>query len=303
MVLGGRDASQGPLGGLGVLVTRPRGQGERLCRLVEGAGGRAVHLPVLEIRPPEDPERARAALEAGLAPGALAIFVSANAVRGALALRPAPWPVGLELAAVGRATAGALEAAGLAVGLVAPPPHDSEALLGLPALRRVEGRPVLLVRGAGGRELLARELAARGARLQEAVVYRRARPERGLEALDPAVRRALGAVVVTSGEALGHLLAMAREAGLLPWLLGLRLAAISARVAEQARAAGFRSVAVAPRASDEGLLEGLLRALGAGGGADGGLLGERHSDNDRGSAGGSGRRRSALRPAAGEDRT
>ena len=37
-----------------VLVTRPAGQAERLCSLIEAAGGEAVRLPALEIHELED---------------------------------------------------------------------------------------------------------------------------------------------------------------------------------------------------------------------------------------------------------
>ncbi|RMD78261.1 MAG: hypothetical protein D6809_06215, partial [Gammaproteobacteria bacterium] len=113
----------------------------------------------------------------------------------------------------------------------------------------------------------AEELARRGARVEEVAVYRRAPPARGLEALAPEARAAVGAVVVTSGEALEQLLAMARRAGLEAWLRSRCLVAISARVAARAREAGFREVLTAPRAADEGLVEALAAwRRGAGGG-------------------------------------
>ena len=46
---------QRPLSGVGVLVTRPAGQAEPLCRLIEAAGGRAIALPGATILPASEP--------------------------------------------------------------------------------------------------------------------------------------------------------------------------------------------------------------------------------------------------------
>ena len=124
--------SQQPhLHGVGVLVTRPAAQAEELCALIEAAGGRAVRFPTLVISPAPDADAARAAL-ASLEQYDLILFVSANAVEQALALRPvAQWPTDSRYAALGAGTVRALARHGLTAQWVAPPPHDSEALLAL----------------------------------------------------------------------------------------------------------------------------------------------------------------------------
>ncbi len=262
------------LAGLGVLVTRPAAQAQALCKRVEAAGGRPVRFPTVEIHPPADVEGAAARLAQ---PRDVIIFISRNAVEQALALagdalRAQP----AQFAAVGRATAAALHAAGLAPALVPASGFDSEALLALPTLTDVAGQRALIVRGEGGRALLGGTLAERGARVEYAEVYRR-----GMPALDIAPELAhwqasLGFVTATSDEVLHNLLALVPSAAH-GWLKSLPLAVLSARNADTAQGLGFARVAVAPEASDDGMLtalcalarEGIAAPGGAGGGEGG----------------------------------
>ena len=247
------------LGGRGVLVTRPAAQAEGLCRLVAAAGGEALRFPTVEIQPPADPDAAAALLAA---PWDVMVFISRNAVEQALRFAPSALrSAHVQLAAVGRATAEAMRAAGLAPSLVPEAGFDSEALLALPALRQVTGRRVLIVRGEGGRALLGRTLSERGAEVCYAEVYRR-----GLPAADagPALaqwRRRLGCVTATSDEVLHNLLALVPTAAH-AWLKGLPLAVLSARNAETARGLGFARVAVAPQPSDAGMLAAVCALAG-----------------------------------------
>ena len=159
------------LAGVGVLVTRPRAQSAQLCRLLEERGAVAFALPAITIDalavPPELGRRIGA-------PDAfdLVVFTSANAVRhGAGLLGPRR---DLAIAAIGPATRRALDLAGHRVAITPRGGFDSEHLLAEPALQDLGGQRVLLVKGVGGRDLLARELAARGARVETVEVYRRA---------------------------------------------------------------------------------------------------------------------------------
>lgn len=158
------------LTGVGVLVTRPEHQAHHLCRLIEAEGGSTVRFPALEIHPTTD----RPAMRAAVGPVdrySLIIFVSANAVRygGELLGQRRD----LRTAAIGRATAQALNAAGHRVAVLPSGGSDSESLLATPELRHMAGQRVLIVRGRGGRELLGDTLAARGAEVVYAEVYER----------------------------------------------------------------------------------------------------------------------------------
>lgn len=247
-----------PLTGVGVLVTRPAQQADELCALIEAAGGHAVRFPTLAISAPPDAVAARAAL-AALEQYDLALFVSANAVDQALALRPAAdWPVGLRYAALGVGTARALARQGLPTPLTAPPPHDSEALLALPRLQDVSGQRILIIRGAGGRELLGETLRARGANVNYAEVYQRIRPDSDTRDILAAwMQGAVDIMTVTSGEALQNLVAMLGEP-LGARLLATPLVVVSGRMVQQALALGFASPRLAEAAGDAALMAALI---------------------------------------------
>ena len=102
------------LNGLGVLVTRPEQQAGPLCQLIEQHGGIAIRCPTLLIAEPHDWTPALAIFNR-LADYDLAIFTSVNAVDRALPRiqERGGFPTRLELAAIGRATARALERYGV----------------------------------------------------------------------------------------------------------------------------------------------------------------------------------------------
>lgn len=244
------------LAGRGVLVTRPAPQAEILCRLIREAGGAPVAFPTIEICPALDSQTPRALLAEHWD---LLVFVSRNAVEHGLALLPPNGlPAGARLAAVGRATANALAAAGHPATLVPASGFDSEGLLALPELQQMNGKRVLIVRGDGGRTLLAQSLTARGALVRYAEVYRRMLPTVDATALLPAWRREVDLLTATSDEVLTNLMTLVGSAGR-DWLLATPLVVISDRGASFAMQQGFRTVAVAEEASDEGVFEALCR--------------------------------------------
>lgn len=196
-----------PLKGLGILVTRPRAQAERLMAEIARRGGKPWWLPGLEIAPPADPASLDQALDA-MPQCQWAIFVSPTAVERAWPAITARGglPAGLRLAAVGRGTARELAARGMAAVLTPSEQADSESLLALPEFSAVGGQRVILFRGEGGRTLLADTLAARGAQVIHAVCYRRVRPQADTGAVLEAWRAGrIAAVTVFSRDSLDGL--------------------------------------------------------------------------------------------------
>ncbi|MFO7641706.1 MAG: uroporphyrinogen-III synthase [Candidatus Competibacteraceae bacterium] len=242
-----------------MLVTRPEHQADDLCRLIERAGGVAIRCPLLAIGEPRDRASALAVFER-LADCDLLLFTSANAVdRGLpLILERGGIPPHLELAAIGAATARALARHGVGPCLRPDEGFTSEALLALPRFQQVAGQRIVIVRGEGGRELLVTTLAARGARVVAAEVYRRERP-----VIDPTpllkrwAKGEVGAAVVTSHESLRNLFDLLGVAGQ-DYLRDTPLVVVSDRIRRAARDHGCHSILLAREASDTALIAALL---------------------------------------------
>lgn len=249
-----------PLAGLNIAVTRPREQAAQLAQRIEQAGGRVVHFPLLEINPAADPQRLQE-IVARLREFDLAIFISPNAVRyGMEAIRAANATLSsasgggeLRIATVGQGSAKALRDLGVQ-DIIAPQDRfDSEALLALPELQTVAGDRVVIFRGNGGRELLGDTLKARGATVEYAECYQRAKPQQDGATL---LAAAPHAVTVTSSEALAYLWDMFDEQGRTR-LAALPLFVPHARIAEAAQRLGWQNV-VTTAGGDDGLLSGLV---------------------------------------------
>ena len=238
------------LGGLEVLVTRPAGQAAGLCHAIEAARGRPIPLPLMEITAAAGPAT-RQRLDSATAYDWL-IFVSANAVEHALPHLPPSRD--FRVAAVGRSTARALDDAGMTDILVPSASADSEGLLAEPALAEVAGQRILIVRGSGGRPLLADTLQSRGARVDYAEVYRRELPADTRNRLHALIQRPPGAVTITSGEMLENLIELSAPADS---LRDIPLVVVSARVAEMAHRAGFRQIIQASGAGDDAIVAAL----------------------------------------------
>lgn len=207
--------STGPLSGRGIVITRPRERALALAEHVRAAGGDPILFPTIEIVPPENQD-AVSSIIARLEGFRLAIFVSPTAVlRGhGLVSASRSWPEGLRVAAVGEGTAKALREQGFRDVISPEGEADSEALAALAELQDLRGEPVVIFRGQGGREWLGRELAARGARVEYAECYRRARPEADARVLLARWQAgAVEAVSITSVEGLANLFAMLGPTG------------------------------------------------------------------------------------------
>ena len=242
-----------------MLVTRPAGQGDALCRALAEAGFVAHSQPLLELSalPSLPPGERRHLL--GLDRYRHIVFVSGNAVRFGMALIEELWPrlpEGINWYAVGEATAGLLRAHGVEVFT---PGDDmtSEGLLALPRLQRVAGDRVLIVKGQGGRSTLREELSRRGARVEELACYRRSCPPLAPgELADRLQRWGIGVILLSSGEGLANLLALLAPEEFSK-LRHVALIVPSGRVAEAARQAGFDCVITADNASDAAMLSAL----------------------------------------------
>jgi len=165
------------LAGVGVLVTRPQHQAAGLVDAIERRGGKAVPFPTIQI---VARDLAQVSSDAAQLPDPdIAIFVSSNAVQHGL-----QHVLNARIAAVGPATAKAIEAAGRSVDILSVTGFDSEHLLAKAELADLSGKTVRIIRGQDGRELLATTLRNRGAHVDYLSVYERTMPSYGAAAVD-----------------------------------------------------------------------------------------------------------------------
>ena len=151
------------MSGWRLLLTRPADESAALSSTLAEQGVFSSCLPLLEIEPIAASDTMRAVI-GELERFCAVIVVSKPAARIGVDLLSQQWPQppSLKWFTVGAATAQILEDFGLDVRFPVDG-DDSEALLDLPELREAVTRPdprVLIMRGEGGRELLAERLRA-----------------------------------------------------------------------------------------------------------------------------------------------
>jgi uroporphyrinogen III methyltransferase/synthase len=253
-------AVTGPLAGCEVIVTRPAGQQAELVARIRALGGRPIAAAVIGIGPPASWEPLDAAL-GRLDTYDWIVFASGNGVRGfldrlRLAGRDGRALGTARLAAIGPATRASLEAAGYVCDLV-PDDYRSEGLVEALAEQPPGGR-FLLVRAAAGRDLLRRELEARGHEVDEVAAY-------ASEPVQAIAERLPGPgawITVTSG-------AIAEAAVRLfgARMRGWRIASLSPVTSAVLRRFGLEPAAEAAAATTASLVEAIRRSVSGSGAA------------------------------------
>ena len=216
-----------------LLLTRPAEESQILAATLAAHGVFSSSLPLLAIEPLAATPEQRAVLQQ-LQHYTAVIVVSKPAARLLCQRLPQGWsqPAAQQWLAVGAATAQVL---GARVANVSWPEtgEDSEGLLQLPSLLealQIAQPRVLIVKGEGGRELLAQHLRTRGVSVDYLSLYQRTLPHYTAGAVLARVRdEQLNGLLISSGQGLEHLLKLAAD----DWsqLARLTLFVPSARVA------------------------------------------------------------------------
>ena len=160
-----------------LLNTRPINQAQALANMVTEEGGISLSCPTLEIEFLTD---AGSSLIAQTDFDVI-IFTSVNAIKGFLQQTAFVGEksvlertiAGVKIYAIGQATAEYGQQAGLSIETLSAQKFDSENLLAHAAIQQVNGLNMLLVKGEGGRKLIAQTLLERGARVATLEVYKR----------------------------------------------------------------------------------------------------------------------------------
>jgi uroporphyrinogen-III synthase len=211
-----------PLAHRRILITRTRQQASELAAQLEALGAEILLIPTIELAPPSSYTALDAAL-ASLPSFDWLLFTSANAVhafheRAQLKqFNPAP----PRIAAIGPATAKAVESIGLHVDLI-PAKYVAESLAES-LLLHAAGSSFLLVRAEEARDLLPDSLTAAGAQVTIAPAYRNLTPSDAIPALErlfasggvpPAESVAPGIITFTSSSTARNLIALLDAADL-----------------------------------------------------------------------------------------
>ena len=242
-------ATDNLLAGRKVLVTRPEHQAHRLAKMVADRGGQALIFPALAIKfiPVTDWRQIDWRQIDWL------IFVSPNAVAAFVAGYQQPLPANVKAVAVGGGTATAMQQHGLTIDLQPPESKGSESLLTVQQFASLQGQQIVIVRAAGGRELLAETLRSRGASVSYLNAYQRVRPEPSVSACQQAAH--VDYLTATSVAALDNLCELLKA--YLSHIRELPLVVLSDRIEQHALSSGFKKVTVTTDASDNAIMQRL----------------------------------------------
>lgn len=261
-----------PLSGRRILITRARRQAVALATALEEQGAEVLAVPSIEIVSPESYEPLDAALR-NLKKYNWLVLTSVNGVE-VLAARlrvllqtTLPLPrIGLhsgnvlKVAAMGPATAHALETHGIPVDVV-PEKYVAESLV--EALRgQVFDEDVLLIRAESARDLVPIELEKAGARVHVIAAYRTVVPESSCARL----REILSgngplpdAVTFTSSSTVTNFFRLLAEAGAAGWPASVAAASIGPITTRTLLDHGIEPVVEAKEFTIPGLVDALCR--------------------------------------------
>lgn len=241
------------LDGKRILITRTRRQSSVLAGQLAALGATPIAIPAIEIAPPASYitlDRSLAALDTF----DWLLFTSANAV-DVFAARRNPSLLPKQIAAIGPATAKAIEALGLRVDLL-PPRYVAESFAEALA-PHAAGKRMLLIRAEEARDVLPEALA--GAHLTIAPAYRNQVPASSI----PAVRDLFSApelypdaITLTSASTARSLIALLETANLaLPRTIAL--ASIGPVTTAAIRELGYSPTIEAEEATIPALIEAI----------------------------------------------
>ena len=243
------------------MVTRPREQARSLGDALEHAGARVIYCASIRIADPPDPEPFRAAIRrldsfdwvVLTSVNGVARFFDEVAAAGAGAAL-----AGLRFAAVGPATAAAIEAHGVSVDVM-PAEFRGDAIPAAMQPRIQPGCRVLLPRAAGGNPELAAGLIRIGAQVTDVESYRSVPDLKDIGV----VREALDANLVdliafTSPSAVSYFIDMVQRS-----LGDITVAAIGPITAARARDLGLRVEIEAKEHSVQGLVAAIVSYFGS----------------------------------------
>ncbi|WP_028767900.1 uroporphyrinogen-III synthase [Shewanella fidelis] len=238
-----------------VLLTRPEGRNQSMIEALTQRNVSYFVTPLLNVQSTSNLNSAE--IEQTLKQADIIIFISTNAVSFASQIITNQWPQNAHYLAVGDATHDALIGLGIDAEKAPEDCQQTEGLLTLESLSKVNNKQIVIVRGRGGREDLANELINRGAKLNYWEVYKRGCP--AIDASDICQQWqsfGIDTIIITSGGILDNLVKTVPKE-LFAWLQTCHIIVPSSRVFEKAKAYGLAHVSNATAANTNAMLAAL----------------------------------------------
>lgn len=247
-----------------VWATRPVHQNAEWHDALLALGVPVVDLPLIMIEPVQEPAEMQAVKNLILDFDQFhkVFFVSQNAVRETFNWLRDYWPqlpAGIEYFAVGRKTAEAVMAEGLAV-VNGECTMDSDEVLALAQLQNVWGQKILICRGRGGLPRMGEVLHERGAIVRYCeLYYRRLPPTAVAQASSLLSQGAEDVIPVFSGETLQNLVKVLEANGVTD--RSMTLVVPGKRVSQTAEKLGFTRIVTAENATSTTMLAAVQEVL------------------------------------------
>lgn len=234
-----------------LLVTRFSPNASHLADQLNQQGVFAVAQPLLATKKSAEFENVTSVVKAK---HEYIIAVSVNAVEYThQALVGHAWPVS-HYFSVGKKTQAHLTKVTNQKVIIPESLFSSEGLLALPELNDISGKHILILRGVGGRELLADVLISRGAIVEYYQPYQRIALDLcGAILVKEWQRKRINSAIISSIELLEQLLKIVPKSEL-DWVKKFTVYAPSKRITQQALLLGWSDVAVLPGMQDQQIL-------------------------------------------------
>jgi uroporphyrinogen III methyltransferase / synthase len=251
-----------PLSGKKILITRSREHASRFAALLREYGAEPIEVPTIQRLPPNSWEPLDHAVAAIRAYDWL-IFTSVTGVQAFFARFDAQGRQladlrGLNVCAIGPATANELRSRGIEVDVM-PPEYRAEAVVQSLSALPLAGKRLLIPRAAVARDVLPRALTACGAHVDVVEAYRTVLPS---DSPAPHLRQliaqgAIDVVTFTSSSTVTNFVTLTGDTDLPQLLRAAVIACIGPITAETVRSYGLTPTIV----SDEYTIPGLTRAI------------------------------------------
>jgi len=243
---------------LHLVITRPKQQGLQLQQALQSVGISSTCQPLISYQLNINQQQFNQQLN--LHQPSLVIFVSVAAVEYAQQAYPlTTWlDKKISVIAVGDATQQAL--AELGIKSICPQKHDSEGILTLDIVSKVQLNKhpnVIIVRGDGGRELLAQELSTRGAKVEYIESYRKVWLDFPAEQQHIWVNERISGFIITSNALLKRVVEIVNISDN-HWKNNCLWVVASARIMASAKRLGLKNVINTHGANDKAIIDTLL---------------------------------------------